>query len=177
MLGLLIAGAIAAWAPDSFWRDFFTSGHPTALVWGPIVGPIVATVSFCLLNRQRASRRGAVERRHQLRRGCCVHRRGLADPAVPNIYRKYYGTRMMLVLLGTLYDSMVCAGVGRRTFGQHATGDPTRSKANRAPTARAVGSHRGRLTPRSLERKSATAGHLSLSTGGETEVRAGVRGR
>jgi uncharacterized protein len=27
-----------------------------------------------------------------------------------NIYRKYYGTRMMLVLLGTFYVSMVCAG-------------------------------------------------------------------
>ena len=27
-----------------------------------------------------------------------------------NIYRKYYGTRMMLVLLGTFYVSMVAAG-------------------------------------------------------------------
>ena len=27
-----------------------------------------------------------------------------------NIYRKYYGTRMMFVLLGTFYAAMVCAG-------------------------------------------------------------------
>src|SRR5580693_5964028 len=30
ILGLLIAGAIAAWVPDSFWRAFFFSCHPLA---------------------------------------------------------------------------------------------------------------------------------------------------
>ena len=40
--GLLIAGAIGAWVPDSFWQGLFLedSGLLSA-VWGPIIGPIV----------------------------------------------------------------------------------------------------------------------------------------
>jgi uncharacterized membrane protein YraQ (UPF0718 family) len=51
-----------------------------------------------------------VERRHQLRRGGRVHLRHLLILPIFNIYRKYYGTRMMFVLLGTFYASMVVAG-------------------------------------------------------------------
>src|SRR5437867_7451547 len=37
--GLLIAGALAAWVPQTFWKDFFLSSHPVAsTIWGPIVG-------------------------------------------------------------------------------------------------------------------------------------------
>ena len=47
VIGLLIAGAIAAWVPDSFWQTFFITGHPTAAkIWGPLVGPLVAIASF-----------------------------------------------------------------------------------------------------------------------------------
>ncbi|MET8411333.1 permease [Streptomyces sp. NPDC005195] len=47
VIGLLIAGAIAAWVPDSFWRTFFFDGHPLAAkLWGPIIGPLVAIASF-----------------------------------------------------------------------------------------------------------------------------------
>src|SRR4051812_10811943 len=47
VIGLLIAGAIAAWVPDSFWRTFFLADHPLAAkIWGPLVGPLVAMVSF-----------------------------------------------------------------------------------------------------------------------------------
>src|SRR6202045_129053 len=47
ILGLLIAGAIAAWVPESFWQHFFFAEHPVlSTIWGPIVGPIVAIVSF-----------------------------------------------------------------------------------------------------------------------------------
>ena len=43
VIGLLAAGAIAAWVPDSFWRSFFFAGHPLAArVWGPLIGPVVA---------------------------------------------------------------------------------------------------------------------------------------
>jgi uncharacterized membrane protein YraQ (UPF0718 family) len=36
ILGLLIAGAIAAWVPDSFWHNFFLTNHPTlSVLWGP----------------------------------------------------------------------------------------------------------------------------------------------
>jgi uncharacterized membrane protein YraQ (UPF0718 family) len=47
VLGLLIAGALAAWVPETFWQAFFLSGHPTlAKIEGPLVGPLVAMVSF-----------------------------------------------------------------------------------------------------------------------------------
>src|SRR5438067_170110 len=46
-LGLLIAGAVGAWVPNTFWRHFFFTGHPLAAkIWGPLVGPLVAVVSF-----------------------------------------------------------------------------------------------------------------------------------
>src|SRR6266516_4399684 len=45
--GLLIAGALAAWVSNSFWRSLFLDGHPTlAKFWGPVVGPAVAILSF-----------------------------------------------------------------------------------------------------------------------------------
>jgi uncharacterized membrane protein YraQ (UPF0718 family) len=47
VIGLLIAGALAAWIPDSWWRSLFLDGHPTlANAWGPVVGPLVAVLSF-----------------------------------------------------------------------------------------------------------------------------------
>ena len=45
--GLLIAGALAAWVPDSFWQGLFLEHHGAlATIWGPIVGPLVAIISF-----------------------------------------------------------------------------------------------------------------------------------
>jgi uncharacterized protein len=111
VLGLLIAGAIAAWVPDSFWRDFFISGHPTlSVVWGPIVGPIVAIVSFvCSIGNVPLA---AVLWNGGISFGGVVAFifADLLILPILNIYRKYYGIRMMLVLLGTFYVSMVCAG-------------------------------------------------------------------
>jgi hypothetical protein len=46
-VGLLVAGALAAWVPESFWQGFFLVDHPQlAKLWGPLVGPVVAVVSF-----------------------------------------------------------------------------------------------------------------------------------
>jgi uncharacterized protein len=46
-LGLLIAGTIAVWVPHHFWQAFFLQGHPVlAKIWGPLVGPVVAILSF-----------------------------------------------------------------------------------------------------------------------------------
>ena len=46
-IGLLIAGALAAWVPESFWQAFFFVDHPlVAKLWGPLVGPLVAMLSF-----------------------------------------------------------------------------------------------------------------------------------
>src|SRR5260370_40872394 len=45
--GLLIAGALAAWVPATFWRAFFLVDNPTlAAIEGPLVGPLVAMLSF-----------------------------------------------------------------------------------------------------------------------------------
>lgn len=45
VLGLLIAGAVAAWVPEKFWQSFFLVDHPGwSMLWGPIVGPLVAIV-------------------------------------------------------------------------------------------------------------------------------------
>src|SRR5260370_9314808 len=45
--GLLIAGALAAWVPKGFWQAFFLSSNPVfAKLWGPIVGQLVAIISF-----------------------------------------------------------------------------------------------------------------------------------
>ena len=45
--GLLIAGALAAWVPPDFWQSFFLVDQPVlANIWGPIVGPLVAVISF-----------------------------------------------------------------------------------------------------------------------------------
>src|SRR5436853_3552513 len=41
--GLLIAGALAAWVPNSFWQALFLQGHGAlGTVWGPLIGPLVA---------------------------------------------------------------------------------------------------------------------------------------
>src|ERR671933_226697 len=45
--GLLIAGALAAWVPHSFWQSFFLTDQPVVTsVWGAFVGPLVAVISF-----------------------------------------------------------------------------------------------------------------------------------
>jgi uncharacterized membrane protein YraQ (UPF0718 family) len=45
--GLLIAGALAAWVPESWWQSLFLEDHDTlAKFWGPVIGPVVAILSF-----------------------------------------------------------------------------------------------------------------------------------
>src|SRR5947209_2947129 len=45
--GLLIAGVLGAWIPPDFWNTFFLTSHPVAAtLWGPLVGPLVAVLSF-----------------------------------------------------------------------------------------------------------------------------------
>src|SRR5207302_1923626 len=46
-LGFLIAGALAAWVPESFWQAFFLTSHPTLNeFWGPLIGPVISMLSF-----------------------------------------------------------------------------------------------------------------------------------
>src|SRR5262249_61732314 len=47
VIGLLIAGAVAAWVPDSFWQHLFLTGDPVAAkLWGPLIGPVISVLSF-----------------------------------------------------------------------------------------------------------------------------------
>lgn len=111
VLGLLIAGAIAAWVPQSFWQNFFFANHPGwATLWGPIVGPLVAIVSFvCSIGNVPLA---AVLWNGGISFGGVIAFifADLLILPILNIYRKYYGARMMLVLLATFYAAMAGAG-------------------------------------------------------------------
>src|SRR6202046_3249564 len=111
VVGLLIAGAIAAWVPESFWQHFFFADHPVlSAFWGPIVGPIVAIASFvCSIGNVPLA---AVLWNGGISFGGVVAFifADLLILPILNIYRKYYGTAMMLRLLGTFYAAMVIAG-------------------------------------------------------------------
>lgn len=111
VIGLLIAGAVAAWVPESFWQHFFFADRPVlSAVWGPIVGPIVAIASFvCSIGNVPLA---AVLWNGGISFGGVVAFifADLLILPILNIYRKYYGTRMMLTLLATFYAAMVSAG-------------------------------------------------------------------
>ncbi|VBA55403.1 Putative permease [Mycobacterium attenuatum] len=111
IVGLLIAGAIAAWVPETFWQHFFLTDHPVwSALWGPIVGPFVAIVSFvCSIGNVPLA---AVLWNGGISFGGVIAFifADLLILPILNIYRKYYGTKMMLTLLGTFYASMVVAG-------------------------------------------------------------------
>jgi uncharacterized membrane protein YraQ (UPF0718 family) len=110
--GLLIAGALAAWVPDSFWQRFFLSHHATlAKFWGPLVGPAVAIVSFvCSI--------GNVPLAAVLWNGGISFGGVLAFVfadliilPILDIYRRYYGWRMAAFLLVSFYLTMAGAGL------------------------------------------------------------------
>ena len=109
--GLLIAGALAAWVPQSFWQGFFLVHHPLlAKIWGPIVGPLVAIISFvCSIGNVPLA---AVLWNGGISFGGVIAFifADLIILPILNIYRKYYGWRMMFFLLGTFYVTMVAAG-------------------------------------------------------------------
>jgi uncharacterized membrane protein YraQ (UPF0718 family) len=109
--GLLIAGAAAAWIPDSFWRHLFITDHPlVAKIWGPIIGPLVAVAAFvCSIGNVPLA---AVLWNGGISFGGVVSFvfADLIILPIILIYRKYYGTRMALFLTGTFYLTMVVAG-------------------------------------------------------------------
>ncbi|GAA2247724.1 permease [Kitasatospora cystarginea] len=109
--GLLVAGAIAAWVPDSFWQALFLDSHPLAArFWGPLVGPLVAMASFvCSIGNVPLA---VVLWKGGISFGGVVSFifADLLILPILNIYRKYYGVRMALFLLGTFYAAMVLAG-------------------------------------------------------------------
>jgi uncharacterized membrane protein YraQ (UPF0718 family) len=110
--GLLIAGALAAWVPERFWHEFFLISHPgLATFWGPLIGPIVAVVSFvCSIGNVPLA---AVLWNGGISFGGVISFifADLIVLPILNIYRKYYGPKVTLFLLGTFYATMVIGGL------------------------------------------------------------------
>jgi uncharacterized protein len=111
VIGLLIAGAVGAWVPNSFWQHLFLTGHPLAArLWGPVIGPVISVLSFvCSIGNVPLA---AVLWNGGISFGGVVSFifADLIIIPILVIYRKYYGTRMMLVILGIFYAAMVAAG-------------------------------------------------------------------
>ena len=110
--GLLIAGALAAWVPESFWQRLFFEHHPTlAKFWGPLIGPLVAMLSFvCSI--------GNVPLAAVLWNGGISFGGVLAFIfadliilPILDIYRRYYGLRVAAFLLVTFYTAMALSGL------------------------------------------------------------------
>src|SRR5262252_5340033 len=110
VIGLLIAGAVGAWVPDSFWQKLFLTSQPLAAkLWGPLIGPVISVLSFvCSI--------GNVPLAGVLWNGgisfggviAFIFADLIIIPILV-IYRKYYGTKMMLAILGIFYAAMVAA--------------------------------------------------------------------
>ncbi|TMD87400.1 MAG: permease [Chloroflexi bacterium] len=112
LLGFLIAGALAAWVPNSFWQALFVSRQPgISVFWDPIVAPIISMLSFVcsvgniplavVLWNGGISFGGVIS---------FIFADLLILPIL-NIYRKYYGARVSIYLLVTSYVAMVLAGL------------------------------------------------------------------
>jgi uncharacterized membrane protein YraQ (UPF0718 family) len=110
-VGLVIAGAVGAWVPDRFWQGLFLHGHPVAaMVWGPLIGPIVAMLSFvCSVGNVPLA---AVLWKGGISFGGVVSFlfADLIILPILDIYRKYYGLKMASFLFVTFYAAMAAAG-------------------------------------------------------------------
>jgi uncharacterized membrane protein YraQ (UPF0718 family) len=111
-IGLLVAGALAAWVPDSWWQSLFLVDHPTAAkIWGPIIGPLVAVISFvCSVGNVPLAAvlwNGGISFGGVL---AFIFADLLILPIL-HIYKKYYGWKMAGFLLVTFYVTMVAAGL------------------------------------------------------------------
>lgn len=110
--GLLLAGAIGTFVPHEFWKSFFLTDEPTlAAFWGPVVGPLVSVVSFvCSIGNVPLA---AVLWNSGISFGGVISFIFADLIVIPilNIYRKYYGARMMAFLFATSYAAMVAAGL------------------------------------------------------------------
>jgi hypothetical protein len=109
--GLLIAGAFAAWVPADWLRFFFLGGHPlAATLWGPLIGPLLAMVSFvCSIGNVPLA---AVLWNGGLSFGGLISflYADLIIVPILLIYRKYYGTAMTVRITVIFYLAMAAAG-------------------------------------------------------------------
>jgi hypothetical protein len=111
VIGFLIAGILGAFVPMSFWQAFFFKSNPTiAFIEGPLIGPLVSLLSFvCSVGNVPLA---AVLWKGGISFGGVVSFifADLIVLPVLDIYRKYYGWKVMLYILGTFYVTMAMAG-------------------------------------------------------------------
>lgn len=111
VLGLLIAGALAAWVPKSWWKAiFFTNNHALAVIWGPLVGPLIAVLSFvCSVGNVPLA---AVLWNGGISFGGVIAFifADLIVFPILKIYKKYYGMKMAVFIFGMFYIAMAVAG-------------------------------------------------------------------
>lgn len=110
--GLLISGALAAWIPSDFWQTLFLTDHPlVAKLTGPVIGPLVAVISFvcsvgnvplaAVLWNGGASFGGVI----------AFIFADLIILPILDIYRRYYGLRMAAFLFVTFTIAMAGASL------------------------------------------------------------------
>jgi uncharacterized protein len=112
VLGFLIAGALGSWVSDSVWSNLFLQGHGLlSEVWGALIGPLVAVVSFvCSVGNVPLA---AVLWRGGISFGGVIAFifADLIILPILNIYRKYYGRRVAVYLFMVSYLTMAAAGM------------------------------------------------------------------
>src|SRR5256885_3309479 len=111
-IGLLIAGALAAWVPSDFWQKFFLVSHPVAAkIWGPIIGPLVAVLSFvCSVGNVPLA---AVLWNGGISFGgviAFIYADLIVLPII-DIYRKYYGWKVTAFVVAIFYLAMAAAAL------------------------------------------------------------------
>jgi uncharacterized membrane protein YraQ (UPF0718 family) len=111
VLGLLIAGAFAAWVPTGWLQAAFATNDPTvAFLVGPLIGPLLAAVSFvCSVGNVPLA---AVLWNGGISFGGVVSFifADLIIVPIILIYRKYYGAKAALRITAIFYGAMVAAG-------------------------------------------------------------------
>jgi uncharacterized protein len=110
VLGLLIAGALAAWVPKEFWQAFFLSADPVwSKIVGPLIGPVVAIISFvCSVGNVPLA---AVLWNGGISFGGVIAFLfgDLIVLPILDIYRRYYGLKIAALLLLVSYAAMAGA--------------------------------------------------------------------
>ncbi|TIH37405.1 permease [Subtercola vilae] len=111
VIGLLIAGAFAAWVPKAWLQAAFFVNDPTvAFLLGPIIGPLLAMISFvCSVGNVPLA---AVLWNGGISFGGVISFifADLIIIPIILIYRKYYGTKAAIRITVIFYGAMVLAG-------------------------------------------------------------------
>jgi len=111
--GFVIAGALGALVPDGAWKALFLNGAAPGvqLVGNAVIGPIIAVLSFvCSIGNVPMA---AILWASGISFGgvlAFLYADLIVLPLL-DVYRKYYGWRMMLYIFGVFFATMVLAAI------------------------------------------------------------------